>query len=122
MSRTIIVPAQLDGYGPRKDRTLQLRFVTQEMTPDQVSNVHQLLDGFGYLYFKSEHALNRSEIEELDSLETDLIDNAKTQSKRMRNVLYRLWEQENEGHTDFKEFYRVKTERVIEHYKAKLNP
>jgi hypothetical protein len=121
MSRTIICPAQLDGYSPRKDRTIGLRFITQEMTPDQVSNIHQLLDGFGYLYFKTEHALTRAEQDELDALETDLIDNAKTKSKRLRNVLYRLWEKDNEGHADFKDFYAVKMESIIEWIKGKLD-
>lgn len=120
MSKRILCAAQLDGYSPRKDRTIGLRFITQEMNALDVANIHSLLDGFGYLYFKSEHALTKSEVEELDALETDLVDNGKTQSKRIRNVLYRLWEQDHEGYTDFKEYYRIKTEQIITWLKSKL--
>lgn len=118
--KRILCAAQLDGYSPRKDRTIGLRFVTQEMSALEVANVHEMLDGFGYLYFKSEHALTKSEIEELDALETDLVDNGKTQSKRIRAVLYRLWEVDNEGYTDFKDFYKFKTEQIITWLKSKL--
>ena len=122
MNKRILVPAQFDGYSPRKDHTIGLRFITQEMTPIEVGNIHEMLDGYGYLYFKSETALTKSETEELDALESDLIDNGKTQSKRIRNVLFRLWEQDNGGHKEFKDFYKVKTEQIIEWIKAKLQP
>lgn len=118
--KRILCAAQLDGYSPRKDRTIGLRFVTQEMSALEVANVHEMLDGFGYLYFKSEHALTKSEIEELDALETDLVDNGKTQSQRIRAVLYRLWEADNEGHDDFKLYYKFKTEQIITWLKSKL--
>lgn len=119
-SKRILCAAQLDGYSPRKDRTIGLRFITQEMSALEVANVHEMLDGFGYLYFKSEHALTKSEIEELDALETDLVDNGKTQSKRIRAVLYRLWEADNKGHEDFKLYYKFKTEQIITWLKSKL--
>lgn len=119
-SRRILCAAQFDNYSNRKDKTVTLKFITQEITPLEVANLHGLIDGFGYLYFKSETALSKSEIEELDALETDLIDNGRTQSKRIRNVLYRLWELNKEGMPDFKEYYRVKTEKIIEHLKGKL--
>lgn len=116
----ILCPAQFDNYSNRKDKTVTLRFITQEITPLEVANLHQLIDGFGFLYFKSETALTKSEIEELDALETDLVDNGKTQSKRIRNVLYRIWEVDHEGYTDFKDFYKFKTEQIITWLKAKL--
>lgn len=118
--KRILCPAQFDGYSPRKDRTIGLRFITQEQNALEVANIHEMLDGFGYLYFKSEHALTKSEIEELDALETDLVDNGKTQSKRIRNILYRIWEVDHEGYTDFKDFYKFKTEQIITWLKAKL--
>jgi hypothetical protein len=49
----------------------------------------------------------------------DLIDAKVTPSQRLRNVFYRLWEQEGKA-GEFKEFYRVKMETLVEHYKQKL--
>ena len=122
MSKTILLPAQLDGYSNRRDRSVQLRFLTQEQTSEQIAHIHSMLDGFGYMYFKVESEITAAERTELEGLQTDLYDNPKTQSQRLRNVLYRLWEQNNEGHTDFAEFYKAKTDRVIQHFKDKLEP
>ena len=79
-----------------------------------------MLDGFGYLYFRAEEQLSKEEIEELDNLDTDLFDQPKTQSQRIRNVLYKLWEQDNKGFDDFKAFYKYHTERIIQWIKDKL--
>ena len=122
MSRTILIPAQLDGYSNRKDRSVQLRFLTQEQTSEQIAHIHSMLDGFGYMYFKVESEITQAERTELEGLNTDLYDNPKTQSQRLRRVLYKLWEQNNEGHADFAEFYKAKTDRVIQHFKDKLEP
>ena len=43
----------------------------------------------------------------------------KSQSQRLRNVLYKVWQQDGEG--EFKEYYRHQTERIIEHFKNKLD-
>ena len=43
----ILCAAQFGGYSPRKDRTIGLRFITQEMNPLEIANIHQLLDGYG---------------------------------------------------------------------------
>jgi len=116
----LITPAQLDGYTPRKDGSFSLRFVTNEKNPSEVAQIHQMLDGFGYLYFRAEEQLSKEEIEELDNLDTDLFDQPKTQSQRIRNVLYKLWDQDNKGFDDFKAFYKYHTERIIQWIKDKL--
>ncbi len=116
----ILIPASFDGYAPRKDGSFSLRFVTQEQTPAQVGEIHSMLNKFGYLLFKAESELTKDEIEGLDSLDSDLYDNPKTKSQRLRNVLYKLWEQDKPGN-DFKDFYASKMEQMIIHYKDKLN-
>lgn len=120
----ILLPAQFDGYSNKKDKTVSLRFVTQEQTPGGIAIIHGLLDQFGYLYWKPEANGMMSEAEkaELDGLETDLFDNPKTQSQRIRNVLYRTWEQHPDGFADFREYYKFKTDQIINHLKTKLDP
>lgn len=119
---TILLPAQLDGYSNRKDKTVALRFITQEQTSEQVAHIHSQIDGFGYLFFKVESEITAAERAELDALQTDLYDNPKTQSQRLRNVLFRLHEQDDEGVKDFAEFYKKKTDQIIQHFKDKLEP
>ncbi len=116
----LITAAQLDGYRRLKDKSVSIRFITSEKSTEDIMVIDQLLDGFGYLYFKSETKLTESEIEELDNLETDLYDKPKTQSQRLRNVLYKNWQENNLGHQTFSDYYKHETERIISHYKGKL--
>ena len=63
------------------------------------------------------------ELNDLDSIDLDIYDNKKSQSQRIRNVLWKLQEQElkrEPTHEEFKEYYRIKTEQLIEHFKNKL--
>jgi hypothetical protein len=115
----ILTAAQLDGYQRRKDRTVSVRFITQEKTSSEVAEIDQMVDTFGVLYFRGEEQFNRDEVDELDAIELDLYDEPKSQSQRLRNVLYKVWAQEEQG--EFKEFYRHETERIIQHYKNKLD-
>ena len=115
----ILTAAQLDGYQRRKDRTVSVRFITQEKTSTEVAEIDQMVDTFGVLYFRGEDTFNRDEVEELDAIELDLYDEPKSQSQRLRNVLYKVWQQQEQG--EFKEFYRHETERIIQHYKNKLD-
>jgi len=115
----MIQVAQLDGYSPRKDRTVSIRFVTQELTPAQVMEIHEMLDTFGILYFRAGEKMPQQEIKELDKIDLDLYDQPKSQSQRLRAVLYKLWKQDEVG--KFKDFYKIQTDKIIEHYKTKLD-
>lgn len=112
--------AMLDGYQRRKDKSVSVRFVTQELTTNEVAMIDQLLDTYGIMYFRGEETMNKDEIEELDAITLDLYDQPKKQSQRLRNVLYKVWQQEELG-GDFKEYYKTETERIIQHYKNKLD-
>lgn len=74
----------------------------------------------GYLAFKGD-PFKTDELQTLDSLEADFDDFGKTPGQRLRAVLYRLWEQKNEGYQDFNLYYRFKMEKLINHFKDKLD-
>jgi len=115
----ILCPAILDGYTRRKDRSVSLRFITQEKTSSEIMDIDATLDQFGILYFRGEEKMNPDEIEELDNIDLDVYDEPKSQSQRLRNVLYILWKQDGEK-GDFKKYYKQKTEEIIQHFKNKL--
>jgi len=116
----ILCPAILDGYQRRKDRSVSLRLLTQEQTSEDLMKIDSLLDTFGILYFRAEgEPEDSTEFEELDKIELDLYDKKKTQSQRLRAVLYKLYKQEG-GDAEFKDYYKVKTELIIEHFKSRL--
>ena len=115
----LLTPAILDGYQRRKDRTISLRFITQEKTSEEVMQIDSMLNEFGVVYFRAGESTNAEEIEELDSIELDVYDEPKKQSQRLRNVLFVLWKQQGEL-GEFKTFYKQKTEEIIQHFKDKL--
>ena len=115
----ILTAAQIVGYNRKRDKSVSLRFETQEKTSSEIATIDSILDTFGYLYFKPEITLTEEEINELDKLDTDLYDNPKTQSQRLRNVLFKYHEQSGSS-MDFKDFYKLETEKIINHYKKKL--
>ena len=65
---------------------------------------------------------------EFTELEAEVVDKTsltagkknKTASQRFRAVLYRCWEQ-SQLNIDFEQYYAVEMEKVIEHYKSKLD-
>ena len=117
----LLQAAQLTGYRRRKDRTVSVTFTTQEVL--DISEIDQMAtdESGGILYFRADDQMkfNQAEVEELDAIELDLYDQPKSQSQRLRNVLYKVWQQDGEG--EFKEYYRHQTERIIEHFKSKLD-
>lgn len=115
----IACAAYLDGFSRRKDRTVSLRFITQEKTSAEVMRIDEMLHQFGIVYFRGEEKMNTDEIEELDNIDLDLYDEPKSQSQRLRNVLFVLWKQDGEL-GEFKKFYKQKTEEIIQHFKNKL--
>lgn len=115
----LLFPVILDRWSRRKDRTASMTFITQEKTSAEIMEIDEALNQFGILYFRGEEKMNPDEIEELDNIDLDVYDEPKSQSQRLRNVLYILWKQEGER-GDFKKFYKQKTEEIIQHFKNKL--
>lgn len=46
---------------------------------------------------------------------------AETPSKRFRDVLYNLWLQDIDGYEEFEDYYEDRMEKLIRHYKSKIN-
>lgn len=115
----IIIPAQLESVGTRKDKTLKLTFGTNELSPSQASELFTIANQFGYLAFKDED-FKREELEVVESLKSELEDTLKKPSQRLRNVLFRVYEQDNDGFKTFAKYYDSKMEQLINHFKGKI--
>lgn len=83
-------------------------------------NLGLSLQKAGFLAFKSDPFLSE-EMLVLDGLKADYDDTGKSPSTRLKAVLYRLWEKEPEGYEDFNLYYKFKMEKLIDHYKTKLD-
>lgn len=115
----ITIPAILESVATRKDRTLKLVFGTNELTPSQAGQLLSDTEKFGWLAFKGE-AFNHEETNLIESLKADLSEGFKSDSQRLRGVLYRMWESNNEGFSTFTKFYSHHMEKIINHFKGKL--
>lgn len=115
----ILIACTLDSFRSLKDKSVKLTFETQETTPEQMAEIAKSSQSFGYLAF-SPKMLSNEQLEAIDNAKTDLYDSSKTPSKRLRNTLYVLWEQNNNGYDKFEDFYLKTMEKIITHYKDKL--
>lgn len=116
-SENLQIPAYIDGASTRKDGSLSIRVSTQELHPNVKLKIFDLLNTFGWFMFKpSEKPIGSEELPD-----SEVEDKSKTPSKRLRSVLYVLWES-GEKKVTFDAYYRSKMEQIIEHVKTKLPP
>ena len=112
-----LIAAMVEGITTRKDKSVKLTFGTQELSPTEAGQLFQYMNQLLTVYL-SPAAIDNREIEQIDKLDPEL--NNKTQSQRIRAVLYLCHQQDNEGFKTFDEYYKAKTEKYIEHLKSKL--
>ena len=115
----IILPAQLDGLRTLKDKSIKLTFETQELTPSQMGDIHTMTGSFCYLAIKRETFQNH-ETDMIKEMQSDYEVKGISTSKRLKNVLFRMWEQEPEGFTTSVQHYEHHMEKIINHFKSKL--
>jgi hypothetical protein len=116
----LIIPSILSTFTSLKDKTLKLVFETNEVTPEQMTNIAKNLQQFGYLAFKKE-AFKQSDTDALKSLDTEYQSKGKSNSQRLRSVLWIAFGQNKKGYNDFNEYYDSEMNKIIEHYKNKLD-
>ena len=112
-----LIAAMVESINTRKDKSVKLIFGTQELSPVEAGQLFQYMNQLVSVYICPASIDNR-EIEQIDKIEPEL--NNRSQSQRIRAVLYLLHQQNTEGFKSFDEFYKAKTEKYIEHLKSKL--
>lgn len=113
----ILLPAYIENIATRKDKTVKLTLGTQELSPSKAGELFSLSNNLVVAYI-SQKDIGQKEIDQVDKLDPEF--GGKTQSQRLRNVLYKLFEQSAEGFKDFNTYYQSKMDLIIEHYKTKI--
>jgi hypothetical protein len=113
----LLLPCYVENIATRKDKSVKISLVTQELTPEQAGEVFHLMNTLAVTYISPKEITNK-EVEQVDKLDAEL--GGKTQSQRIRNVLYKLFEQDSEGYKNFDQYYHAKTDQYIEHLKTKI--
>ncbi len=120
----LLKQCSLDGVTRRKDKSLKISFITSlEQSSNELMEVDKLLDSNGILYYKDSEGLSTDEINQIDKVVLDK-PNGKTQSERLRNVLYLYCKQKMSKEPtkeQFAEFYQKYTEKYIQYIKDQLN-
>lgn len=114
----IKLAGEIEGIQSRADKTWKLTIGTSELTPQTIALLADSQNKHSYIVIKSED-FSKTEIEAIEQVSIDP-DEKKTHSQRLRHVLYRAWEQDNEGYEDSELYYRFKMEKFITHVKSKL--
>lgn len=113
----VVVPGTFQGVRSLKDKTARVTIDLQELDPNQYQKLFSYINSFVKVYISDDNISQ----DEIDIIDTEEIDNqSKSPSQRQRNVLFRLWEQDNRGYEDFNLFYNFMMNQIIEHYKGKL--
>jgi hypothetical protein len=115
----LIIPAQIESIKSRKDKTTAIVIGTNEISPSIAGQLFNLQSSFVYCALKEEEfATNEKEI--INDLKADFEIEKKSNGQRLRNVFYKLYEQDNEGFLTFVKYYDHKMEQLINHFKSKL--
>lgn len=114
----ILLPAMIENIATRKDKTIKIVIGTQEMSQGKAGELFTLLNQIVGLYI-SPKEISQREIDQVDKLDPEF--KGKTQSQRIRDVLYILFNQDNQGYKTFDDYYKSKTELYIDHLKSKIN-
>jgi hypothetical protein len=116
MKQLIQTPAAVINMNPKADRSWKLVFETPELSGEDVKLLADNFQGEGWLVFSPNEITT-------DQIPTERAETGgKTQSKRLRDVIYVLYEQRAEPGGDFEAFYRTQMEKLIDFVKSKLEP
>jgi len=118
MKNKIIIPAILSSYRPKADGSWGVSFSTNILSKEQKTCIDDMHNTAVMLMIK-EGEITKDETEIMDAVDADLIENEKTPSKRLRNVLYIRYTQEGVK-MDFKEYYKMRMEELITKEKSML--
>ena len=110
--------AQVRKATTQVDGGLKLEIITQELSPQNCTDLFSLKGKHGWIAFK-ETAITLDDLVDLPE-ETKEFKNDKTPSQRLRAVLYKKWETTKREKT-FNDFYSNYMERLIAKLKETLD-
>lgn len=118
----IIIDGQILKVETLADKSIKVTLVTQELSGDKAGQIIGIAHQHVYFAIKPEPFL-KPDIAAVESLKVDMDDTKiKSPSRRLRDVLFVLHQQDNGGIEDFEVFYVTRMERLIKQIKDKLNP
>ena len=117
----LVLPGIPEGIKSRVDGSIVLTIAFNEMNPERISELFKSLRQWVWFAMQVDE-FRPKDLEMLKNIhaEFDFTDMGKPPGQRLRAVFYRMWEQDAQGYKDFELFYRFHMEKLIEHFKTKL--
>jgi hypothetical protein len=116
----IILSATIEGISTRVDNTIAIKLGTQELDPAMCGQLFQLRNKLVKVLL-SDSNITKLEEDLVDAENIAQVKKGKSPSQRFRSVLFLV--NKSQGGTDemFEQFYATELEKLIEHYKKKLD-
>lgn len=118
MNSGILLSAIIENVTTRRDNTIKITIGCQEISQGKAGELFGLHGKLAAIYVSPKNSIPQSDLDQIDAVDVDMP--GKTQSQRLRSVLFILWEQQNEGFKDFQGYYRSKTEAIIQELKNNI--
>ena len=118
---TKVFSATLDNLRTLSDRSVKITLTTQEISGEEVGQLFNFQGQFVKVAVTDENIIKASVLKDLEAVDMEVPDKDKSPAKRLKSVLFRIWEKNSEGYEDFELFYRRKLEIIIDHFKEKLD-
>ena len=113
----ITLAAIVTSIKSRVDKSWSITFSTPELNPSQMMDLGSM-NGKECVLGINLNAFTQSEEKLIDEIKIE--DGLKSNSQRLRAVLYRRWEQQPDGYNTFALYYDSQMEIIINHLKSKL--
>lgn len=117
----VLIAVHVAKIASRVDGSVTITLDTPELAPSKFGEIFSLRLKEAFCYLKPGTEPTKAEQKAIDEMQPEL-SGGKSMSKRLRDVLYVAWKQNNEGYQDSELYYRYKMEKFIEHVKSKLEP
>lgn len=116
MDKTLTHAAILDGVTPRVDGSLTLRFITQEVSKEEIVTAMDYYQSFGYLVFK------KNSVSDADIPKGNAVRDGKSPSQRLRSRLYVYHQEKKIGAPEeFEPWYERQLEKLGQQYLDRLD-
>lgn len=128
MKQNVVIEAGIKSVRTMVDGSLNITLETQELAPEQMARVFELR-GLPGMVLISTGNISQSEIDVVSQFTADHEIKGKSQSQRIRSVLYVKWEQTQPRYVldgvekvmPFDLYYKNQTDIIINHIKSQLD-
>lgn len=119
MIKGILLASYVESISTRKDKSVKIVLGTQELSQGNAGELFSLQNKIVACYISPKETIDQKEMDQVDKVDPEF--QGKSQSQRIRNTLFRVFEKNPEGHKEFDSFYKAKTELYIEHLKSRID-